>query len=139
MTQLSKEPIAEIIEGLEQLANRGIQSVHIDMAIAGMRRLIAVEGQEPVAEIRAYYPLGIDGGKQKFIQPCGELPDFGAKLYAAPQPVAVPVVNLPPEFYSSEGVVVQLEKVMAALAVCGIKYERKGNACRAAMLKGDKS
>jgi len=59
-------------------------------------------------------------------------------LFAAPQPVAVPVVNLPPEFYSSEGVVVQLEKVMAALAVCGIKYERKGNACRAAMLNGGK-
>jgi hypothetical protein len=46
----------------------------------------------PVAEIRAHYPLGIDGGKQKFIQPCGELPDFGAMLYAAPpaQPVTVP-------------------------------------------------
>ncbi|HDI8654708.1 TPA: hypothetical protein PPE37_000410 [Escherichia coli] len=52
-------------------------------------------------------------------------------------PVAVPVVDLPSEFYSSEGVVVQLEKVMAALAVCGVKYKRKGNACRAAMLNAE--
>ena len=50
------------------------------------------------------------------------------------KPVSVPVVDLPSEFYSSEGVVVQLEKVMAALAVCGVKYKRKGNACRAAVL-----
>lgn len=34
------------------------------------------------------------------------------------------VVRLPTEFYSEHGVVVQLEKVMAALAVHGIKYER---------------
>lgn len=34
------------------------------------------------------------------------------------------VVRLPTEFYSEHGVVVQLEKVMAALAIHGIKYER---------------
>ena len=34
------------------------------------------------------------------------------------------VVRLPTEFYSEQGVVVQLEKVMAALAMHGIKYER---------------
>ena len=39
---------------------------------------------DPVAEIRAYYPLGIDGGKQKFVQPLGELPDFGTELFASP-------------------------------------------------------
>lgn len=37
----------------------------------------------------------------------------------------VSVVKLPPEFHSEHGVVVQLEKVMAALAVHGIKYERR--------------
>lgn len=36
----------------------------------------------------------------------------------------VSVVKLPTEFHSEHGVVVQLEKVMAALAVHGIKYER---------------
>lgn len=58
--------------------------------------------------------------------------------YAAPQlpQPAVPVVNLPSEFYSQEGVMVQLEKVMAALSVRGIDYQRKGDACRAAMLQG---
>lgn len=49
----------------------------------------------------------------------------------APAPAAV---KLPTEFYSDEGVVVRLEEVMAALALVGVKYERKGNACRAAML-----
>jgi hypothetical protein len=44
------------------------------------------------------------------------------------------VVKLPTEFYSDEGVVVRLEEVMAALALVGVKYERKSNACRAAML-----
>lgn len=50
------------------------------------RIALAEMDSEPVAEIRAYYPLGIDGGKQKFVQVTGELPDFGAQLYAIPQP-----------------------------------------------------
>lgn len=37
----------------------------------------------------------------------------------------ISVVKLPSEFHSEHGVVVQLEKVMAALAVHGIKYERR--------------
>ncbi|EMF8324455.1 TPA: hypothetical protein ACKP24_001348 [Serratia marcescens] len=53
-------------------------------------------------------------------------------LYTAP-PAPV-VVKLPAEFYSGEGIVVRLEQVMAALAVVGVKYERKGGACRAEML-----
>ncbi|HHS9967635.1 TPA: hypothetical protein ACTW6G_002913 [Raoultella ornithinolytica] len=47
------------------------------------RRKAAMDS-EPVAEVRAYYPLGIDGGKQKFVQVTGELPEFGAKLFAHP-------------------------------------------------------
>lgn len=54
-------------------------------------------------------------------------------LYANPQSSAV--VKLPNEFFSSEGIVVQIEKLMAVLAVHGIQYERRGNACRAAMLQ----
>ncbi|EOQ4793944.1 TPA: hypothetical protein ACH3LC_RS19150 [Escherichia coli] len=45
---------------------------------------------EPVAEIRAHYPLGINGGKQKFVQAIGDLPDFGGHLYAAPPAPVVP-------------------------------------------------
>lgn len=55
-------------------------------------------------------------------------------LYASPQ--SSPAVKLPNEFVSNEGVVVQIEKLMAVLAVHGIQYERRGNACRAAMLQG---
>lgn len=40
----------------------------------------------------------------------------------------ISVVKLPPEFYSSVGRVVQVEKVMAALAIAGIEYERPQNA-----------
>lgn len=53
-------------------------------------------------------------------------------LYSSPQ--SGQVVKLPNEFISNEGIVVQVEKVMAVLAVAGIQYERKGNACRTAML-----
>ncbi|HCJ7723594.1 TPA: DUF551 domain-containing protein [Citrobacter freundii] len=55
-------------------------------------------------------------------------------LYSSPQ--SGQVVKLPNEFISNEGIVVQIEKVMAVLAVAGIQYERKGGACRAAMLQG---
>ncbi|WP_080337430.1 DUF551 domain-containing protein [Enterobacter ludwigii] len=41
MSTITKESITDTIEGLEHLANSGIQSVYIDMAIAGMRRLLA--------------------------------------------------------------------------------------------------
>ena len=56
-------------------------------------------------------------------------------LYANPQ--SSPVVKLPNEFISSEGIVVQIEKLMAVLAVHGIQYERRGNACRAARLQAE--
>ena len=49
----TKESIADTIEGLEMLVNRGIQSVHIDMAIAGMRRLLASLEAEAVAFVMA--------------------------------------------------------------------------------------
>ncbi|CAI1169689.1 Uncharacterised protein [Serratia liquefaciens] len=56
-----------------------------------------------------------------------------AVLLAAAPP-APAVVKLPTEFISDEGVMVRLEQVMAALALVGVKYERRGDACRAAML-----
>lgn len=48
--------------------------------------------------------------------------DRSVPLYASPP---LQAVTLPPEFHSEHGVIVQLEKVMAALAVHGIKYERR--------------
>ncbi|OKP52123.1 hypothetical protein A8A12_01720 [Serratia marcescens] len=53
-------------------------------------------------------------------------------LYDAPPAPAV--VKLPTEFHSDEGIMVRMEQVMAALALVGVKYERRGDACRAAML-----
>ncbi|HGE8491630.1 TPA: hypothetical protein ACGD7R_004377 [Serratia marcescens] len=55
-------------------------------------------------------------------------------LFTVPPAQTSGVVNLPTEFISDEGVVVRLEQVMAALALVGVKYERRGDACRAAML-----
>lgn len=56
-------------------------------------------------------------------------------LYANPQ--SSTVVKLPNEFVSSEGIVVQIEKLMAVLAVHGIQYERRGNAFRTTSLAGN--
>ncbi len=58
-------------------------------------------------------------------------------LYSSPQ--SGQLVKLPNEFISNEGIVVQIEKVMAVLAVAGIQYERKGDAGRAAMLQAGNS
>ncbi|MEL5661949.1 hypothetical protein PTT73_10490 [Serratia ureilytica] len=55
-------------------------------------------------------------------------------LFTIPKAQNSGVVNLPTEFISDEGVMVRLEQVMAALALVGVKYERRGDACRAAML-----
>ncbi len=74
-------------ERIDQYANDP-RMCNINDEIREMARMaLAALDSEPVAEIRAYYPLGIDGGKQKFVQVTGELPDFGAQLYAIPQPV----------------------------------------------------
>lgn len=51
MSTITKESIADTIEGLEHIANSGIQSVYIDIAIAGMRRLLASLEAEPVHQV----------------------------------------------------------------------------------------
>ncbi|HEC2115841.1 TPA: DUF550 domain-containing protein [Klebsiella oxytoca] len=91
--QLTDEELQTLIIELQQTAYRlnGTNSAYLmSDAIKPLRELQerrkAAMDSEPVAEIRAYYPFGIDGGKQKFIQVTGELPDFGAQLYAIPQP-----------------------------------------------------
>ncbi|HIA1927477.1 TPA: hypothetical protein ACWPGT_000319 [Salmonella enterica] len=85
MTTITKERIELFVKSpLENGLTRGEQ---MELARIALEALTA----EPVAEVRARYPLGIDGGKQKFIQVTGELPDFGGHLYAAPPaPVSVP-------------------------------------------------
>lgn len=89
---------------------------------------IAAFGAEPVGYFYADKP-----GDWYQISDGDRVPDHRRiPLYASPQ--SSPVVKLPNEFISSEGIVVQIEKLMAVLAVHGIQYERRGNACSAAML-----
>ncbi len=76
---------------------------------------------EPVAKIIAHYPLGVDVGKQKFVQAIGELPDFGGYLFAAP-----PAPIVPEEMYWQDAPVEGSSKAAA--------YATGWNACRAAML-----
>jgi len=102
MSTITKESIADTIEGLEHLANSGIQSVYIDMAIAGMRRLLASLEAEPVAYWRhAYrsdgfcYADGINSKKYHEAIPLSQLSDGDywrvTPLYTAPPaPVSVP-------------------------------------------------
>ncbi|HAH1515728.1 DUF551 domain-containing protein [Escherichia coli] len=82
--------------------------------------LVSLEA-EPVAKIIAHYPLGVDVGKQKFVQAIGELPDFGGYLFAAP-----PAPIVPEEMYWQDAPVEDSSKAAA--------YATGWNACRAAIL-----
>ncbi|EHW8454914.1 DUF551 domain-containing protein [Escherichia coli] len=86
------------------------------------RIALASLAAEPVAKIIAHYPLGVDAGKQKFVQAIRELPDFGGYLFAAP-----PAPIVPEEMYWQDAPVEGSSKAAA--------YATGWNACRAAMLQ----
>ena len=48
-SKLTREQAEDTIEGLEGLIGRGVRSVYLDMAITGMRQLMAALDSEPVA------------------------------------------------------------------------------------------
>ncbi len=77
---------------------------------------------EPVAKIIAHYPLGVDVGKQKFVQAIRELPDFGGYLFAAP-----PAPIVPEEMYWQDAPVEGSSKAAA--------YATGWNDCREAMIQ----
>ncbi|HCB8582953.1 TPA: DUF551 domain-containing protein, partial [Escherichia coli] len=77
---------------------------------------------EPVAKIIAHYPLGVDVGKQKFVQAIRELPDFGGYLFAAP-----PAPIVPEEMYWQDAPVEGSSKAAA--------YATGWNDCREAMFQ----
>nr|WP_045150449.1 DUF551 domain-containing protein [Escherichia coli] len=83
--------------------------------------LVSLEA-EPVAKIIAHYPLGVDVGKQKFVQAIGELPDFGGYLFAAP-----PAPIVPEEMYWQDAPVEGSSKAAA--------YATGWNDCREAMFQ----
>ncbi|EEV5747478.1 DUF551 domain-containing protein [Escherichia coli] len=86
------------------------------------RIALASLAAEPVAKIIAHYPLGVDAGKQKFVQAIRELPDFGGYLFAAP-----PAPIVPEEMYWQDAPVEGSSKAAA--------YATGWNDCREAMLQ----
>ncbi|QLX31266.1 DUF551 domain-containing protein [Escherichia marmotae] len=95
-TFTDKELIKEIKERIGSLDVRdNIERRAYEIALASLEA-------EPVAKVIAHYPLGIDVGKQKFIQAIGELPDFGGHLFAAPPaPVALEAIENAIEYIRS--------------------------------------
>ncbi|MDM3377832.1 hypothetical protein OGV37_23605 [Citrobacter sp. Cb010] len=120
MTTITKERLQEVIDGDILFTDEQRELARI--ALASM-------DAEPVGYFYADKP-----GDWYQISDGDRVPDHRRiPLYSSPQ--SGQVVKLPNEFISNEGIVVQIEKVMAVLAVAGIQYERKGNACRAAMIQ----
>lgn len=126
MTTLTdKELIKEIKERIGSLDVRdNIERRAYEIALASLEA-------EPVAKIIAHYPLGIDVGKQKFVQAIGELPDFGGYLFAAP-PVPVTQANVAQAIENLKQKLVECNRYnYCADAVKGVE-----DACHAAMLQG---
>lgn len=125
--------ISEILSKASVQSDGGNLGYAMADAVKVIDGVIAAFGAEPVGYFYAdkpgdWYQIS-DGDK---VPPHRRIP-----LYSSPQ--SGQVVKLPNEFISNEGIVVQIEKVMAVLAVSGIQYERKGNACRDAMLQAGNS
>ncbi|ENI1584175.1 DUF551 domain-containing protein, partial [Escherichia coli] len=116
MTTITKERIELFIKNpLENGLTRGEQMELARIALASLEA-------EPVAKIIAHYPLGVDVGKQKFVQAIRELPDFGGYLFAAP-----PAPIVPEEMYWQDASVEGSSKAAA--------YATGWNDCREAMFQ----
>ena len=92
--------------------------------------LVSLEA-EPVAKIIAHYPLGVDVGKQKFVQAIGELPDFGGYLFAAPPAPVVPEEATPENVEMLSGYVSTYKLTDSERDIAAEIW----NACRTAMLQ----
>ncbi|EJQ0323720.1 DUF551 domain-containing protein [Escherichia coli] len=116
MTTITKERIELFIKNpVENGLTRGEQMELARIALASLEA-------EPVAKIIAHYPLGVDVGKQKFVQAIRELPDFGGYLFAAP-----PAPIVPEDMYWQDAPVEGSSKAAA--------YATGWNDCREAMLQ----
>lgn len=70
--------------------------------------------------IRAWDYLNDDAAPPEVVKRLAEI-----ALAAMQQEPVVPVVQLPAGFTSEQGTLVQLERVMAALAVAGVRYQHR--------------
>ncbi|EAB7141302.1 hypothetical protein DTG47_12075 [Salmonella enterica subsp. enterica] len=121
--------ISEILSKAAVQSDGGNLGYAMSDAVKVINGVIAAFGAEPVGYFYAEKP-----GDWYQISDGDKVPAHRRiPLYSSPQ--SGQVVKLPNEFISNEGIVVQIEKVMAVLAVAGIQYERKGNACHAAILQ----
>ncbi|HFI3090481.1 TPA: DUF551 domain-containing protein [Escherichia coli] len=121
MTTITKERLLTIKQWRETYGPGSNVVLPAEEAEELARIALASLEAEPVAKIIAHYPLGVDVGKQKFVQAIGELPDFGGYLFAAP-----PAPIVPEEMYWQDAPVEGSSKAAA--------YATGWNACRAAML-----
>lgn len=123
--------ISEILSKASAQSDGGNLGYAMADAVKVIDGAIAAFGAEPVGYFYAEKP-----GDWYQISDGDRVPSHRRiPLYSRPQ--SSPVVKLPNEFISSEGIVVQIEKLMAVLAVHGIQHERRGNSCRAAMLQAE--
>ncbi|TKV15576.1 hypothetical protein FDX04_07870 [Citrobacter sp. wls615] len=125
--------ISEILSKAAAQSDGGNLGYAMADAVKVIEGAIAAFGAEPVGYFYADKP-----GDWYQISDGDRVPSH-RRIPPYPSPQSSPVVKLPNEFISSEGIVVQIEKLMAVLAVHGIQYERRGNACRAAMLQAGNS
>ncbi|EHV6269634.1 DUF551 domain-containing protein [Escherichia coli] len=102
MTTFTKEQLIEMIKRNITVMDRYPDLVTAQMDLEVYKIALASLEAEPVAKIIAHYPLGIDVGKQKFVQAIGELPDFGGYLFAAPPaPIALESIENAIEYIRS--------------------------------------
>lgn len=102
MTTITKERLLTIKQWRETYGPGSNVVLPAEEAEELARIALASLEAEPVAKIIAHYPLGIDVGKQKFVQAIGELPDFGGYLFAAPPaPIALEAIENAIEYIRS--------------------------------------
>ncbi|EML8564674.1 DUF551 domain-containing protein [Escherichia coli] len=122
MTTITKERLLTIKQWRETYGPGSNVVLPAEEAEELARIALASLAAEPVAKIIAHYPLGVDVGKQKFVQAIRELPDFGGYLFAAP-----PAPIVPEEMYWQDAPVEGSSKAAA--------YATGWSDCREAMLQ----
>lgn len=141
MATITKESLKAKIKRLESLGNAEFglgKTLNEEFQLEAYRMLLAGMEQEPVAyadpQPAPVIPDEIepdDGNTFDYVDGwnacrAAMLQDGALIGEDTIKTINSPMIKLPVEFYSEHGIVVQLERVMAALAVEGIRHERSG-------------